>query len=180
MLGGFFTFNVRWIMREVRIRNLSHDEYQMLQNVARHEIGSQSVAALAKKQLLKTLQREDEIVPIENAPSTRLRVSLNEHAKDTIQKMAEDEGMTINQFIAMLCYRHISSKPILSTNEVQAVQQSNYQLYKLGVNLNQIAKALNMGQPVCITSKEIQGLKEYIKQHMNKVHELIEVNYDRL
>ncbi|AVL70636.1 hypothetical protein AAEX37_01079 [Oligella sp. MSHR50489EDL] len=167
-------------MKEVRIRNVSNDDYIRLQEISRQETGSQSVAALAKKQLFKALQRDDEISATKSSPTTRLRVALNYEAKETLQILAKKEGMTINNYIAMLCYRHISTKPILTTNEVQAVQQSNYQLYKLGVNLNQIAKSLNMGQPTSITSQQIQRLKDDINQHMRKVHELIEVNYDRL
>ena len=54
---------------------------------------------------------------------------------------------------------------MLSTTEVEILHQSNYQLVSIGRNLNQIARQLNMGEGVSLTSEQINALSQFIRQH---------------
>ncbi|CAM5191838.1 hypothetical protein OURE66S_03865 [Oligella ureolytica] len=105
---------------------------------------------------------------------------MTEQTKFELEELAKAEGMTLNRYIVMLLHGYSTKEPVLSTNEVDAIRKSNYQLYKIGHNLNQIAKALNAGLPNSISNTEITKLKAVIDEHMTKVHQLIDKNYDRL
>lgn len=175
-------------MREVhfRVRNLSNDEYLHLRKIALQETGTHSIAALAKKilfdkKLIKQKnQINDDVAPDLEKSSRRLEIRLTEQTKLELEELAKAEGMTLNRYIVMLLHSYTTKEPVLSTNEVDAIRKSNYQLYKIGHNLNQIAKSMNAGLPNSISNTEITKLKTVIDEHMTKVHQLIDKNYDRL
>lgn len=81
--------------------------------------------------------------------------------------------MTSNAFVVDIINHYITGHPTLSNNEMQALYQSNYQLLRIGRNLNQIARQLNIGESGGITIDEIQKLRTLIEKHTESVSEVI-------
>lgn len=165
-----------------RIRGLSVTEVERLREKAHQVTGSKSIAGLAKKLLYEqgfliatpTINSSDE--------QSRFEIRLGTQDQQVLEKLAHQEGMTLNRYVTMLLRGYISKEPQLTTNEVQAIRESNYQLYKIGNNLNQVAKALNM-EEVSVHSVKlaaIESLQAMMRQHMLTVHPLIEKNYNQL
>ena len=69
--------------------------------------------------------------------------------------------------------------PVVSNNEAQTLYQSNYQLLRIGRNLNQIARQLNIGENVSITTQHIHELKAVIDAHTERVHQVLKTNRRR-
>ena len=55
-------------------------------------------------------------------------------------------------------------------SELELLRKSNYELHKIGVNVNQIAKAINVGEDRVLP---INQLREYIEQHVALVQNLL-------
>ena len=73
--------------------------------------------------------------------------------------------MSLNQYIRLLLITHLAKEPVPTTKEVQAFRESNYQLHKLGVNINQVAKAINSGAATSLTLKDLQNISDTIDNH---------------
>ena len=81
--------------------------------------------------------------------------------------------MSVNRYAISILMGYMEQHPTLTDDEVRALYQSNYQLVKIGNNLNQIARKLNAGETVSLTSQSIADLVAFIDAHTDKVGELI-------
>jgi hypothetical protein len=57
--------------------------------------------------------------------------------------------------------------------------QSNYQLLRIGRNLNQIARQLNAGEAANLSTVKIGQLHQFIEKHTSTVHEVLRTNKRR-
>lgn len=64
----------------------------------------------------------------------------------------------------------IYSERKLLGSEIEALKISNYELYKIGVNINQIAKANNTGQQIELP---INQLRHFIQNHVKIVQDIL-------
>ena len=103
----------------------------------------------------------------------RLELKLPPHIADYLTRGAKIGKMSANRYALAILAGYIDQHPILTDNEVTALYQSNYQLVKIGKNLNQIARKLNAGETASLTSQNIAELAAFIDQHTDKVGELI-------
>ena len=69
-----------------------------------------------------------------------LRVSEKEHEK--LEKLANEEGLTINDFIRVKLLKFKPSKR-KAKSVCEEKKKLLYEIHKIGVNLNQIAKLVN-------------------------------------
>ena len=87
---------------------------------------------------------------------------------------------SVNDVVRDIVQAYIRKHPSLSAAEVEVLYQSNYQLLSIGRNLNQVARQLNMGESASITSEHIKELTLIIKQHTEKVADVLRTNRKRL
>lgn len=156
----------------VRIRDISEKEYEELKNVALHIVGTPSIAALAKHLLLKQTEARLNKAFVE-AVSKRTEIRLNTKTKDKLQQLAAQENMSLNRYIVMLLNNYVETKKIMSRTQLQALRESNYQLFQIGKNINQIAKALNQGLPATVSSAELEKIYHFIDKHTEEVRQVI-------
>lgn len=71
---------------------------------------------------------------------------------------------------------HLYHKHELLGNEIENLRKSNYELYRIGVNINQIAKAINAGHKI---NFDINMLNSQIKKHTEKVEKILKDNLNR-
>ena len=86
----------------------------------------------------------------------------------------------MNDIVRDIVQSHVRNHPMLSAAEVEVLHQSNYQLVAIGRNLNQIARSLNMGEGVSLTSDQINALSQFIRQHTQRVGDVLRTNRKRL
>ncbi|WP_367434762.1 plasmid mobilization relaxosome protein MobC [Snodgrassella alvi] len=84
--------------------------------------------------------------------------------------------MTANALAVDIINYHITGYPALSNSEVQALYQSNYQMLRIGRNLNQIARHLNAGESGGIITDEIRQLCTIIDKHTKVVQEVMQAS----
>ena len=93
---------------------------------------------------------------------------------------AAQHHSSVNDVVRDIVQAYIRKHPSLSAAEVEVLYQSNYQLLSIGRNLNQVARQLNMGESASITSEHIKELTLIIKQHTEKVADVLRTNRKRL
>lgn len=155
----------------LRIRNLSDEEYSQLKFLALQQTGSSSVSTLVRHWIRDVLQTPSNNVLLTQSTSSRIEIRLKN--KEKLLELATSQNMGLNRFISMLLYNYTHNKKMMSTSQIQVLRDSNYQLYQIGKNINQIAKALNHRNAVSLTSQKLDFITKVIETHTNKVADLI-------
>lgn len=75
---------------------------------------------------------------------TPLYLRLSEPLHGQLCSVAQDYRYTPNGWVVRLLANVLENEPLLRRSEVEALQESVRGLWAIGVNLNQIAKALNI------------------------------------
>lgn len=165
----------------MKIYGLTNDEKSALQQLANTKLGKPSISSFAKHLLINeiTQSKNTKFTEIPERKTERLEVRLSKTASAQLEKLAKAEGMSLNRYAIMILHNHINKENTLTTNEVTAVQHSNYQLYKLGVNLNQIAKALNSNTSTNLSSTFLADLQKTINEHFTSIGKLIQKSKER-
>lgn len=170
-------------MKEIhfRLRNINNDDYQSIKDIAIQHTGSSSPSRLARHLILQKLIEQKSAVDFKHDERTnRLEIRLPDDAIEKLNVEAAEQAMTLNQYIRLLLITHLAKEPVPTTKEVQALRDSNYQLHKLGVNINQVAKAINSGTATSLTLKELQNISDTIDNHFGKVGTLLQATRRRL
>lgn len=78
----------------------------------------------------------------------RLQLSIPIYDYEYLEKLAKNSHSSIQYYTTVIILEHLYSEKRLLGNEIEVLKKSNYELYKIGVNINQIAKANNAGDMV--------------------------------
>lgn len=100
----------------------------------------------------------------------RIQFSLPIYDYQYLEKLATIHNSSIQYYITALIYTMIYSERKLLGSEIEALKKSNYELYKIGVNINQIAKANNTGQQIELP---INQLRHFIQNHVKIVQDIL-------
>ena len=92
---------------------------------------------------LETINRRPIRHNLSEGRSVRPKVPLSAAEWESVQKLADGEGMTVPRWIVSLVRAYLSGQPQLGADSVDVLRRSNLQLQALGRNVNQIARALN-------------------------------------
>lgn len=110
------------------------------------------------------------------ANKKRVQFSLIKTDYEAIEKIAKQTDSSIQHYIICLIRNHLYNKHELLGNEIEQLRKSNYELHRIGVNINQIAKAINAGQNI---NFDINMLDKHIKKHTEKVEQILKENLNR-
>ena len=113
-----------------------------------------------------------------------IRVRVTEKEKELIYKNAAKSGLDFSKYIrhVAITKQPVIIKDICNLEEVETkIGNLEYELNKLGVNVNEIAHVLNSGNTVPITT--INSLLEVLKRldsRMEKINEVLAKSYDEI
>lgn len=93
--------------------------------------------------------------------------------------LAKHSEMSVNACLCTVLRGFRENNPKLFNDEIAVLHHSNYQLSKLGVNLNQIAKQLNSMSGASLATSQIRALRGLINEHCQKVEKLLRENQRR-
>lgn len=167
----------------MKIYGLTSQHINDLKKIAFKKIGKSSVSSFAKHLLLQQLLEQNHTaIDIKHYSENprRLELRLAVPVFKRLKEIAEIHSMTVNRYSALILHDHITCEPTPTVNEVQVLRESNYQLYKLGVNLNQVAKALNSTSATSLSLKEVQVLQVAVDEHIRTVGKLLQATRRRL
>lgn len=105
----------------------------------------------------------------------RLQLSIPIYDYEYLEKLAKNSHSSIQYYTTVIILEHLYSKKRLLGNEIEVLKKSNYELYKIGVNINQIAKANNAGNMVELP---INKLYNQIQKHIKVVQDLLKSSVD--
>lgn len=155
---------------------LNCDEVNCLKNIAQDRYGKASISLLAKKLLQEQIRLPDytDKTHQESAPNNqRLVLRLPSKQRAYLTQKATLQHSSLNDIVRDIIAEHITDNPVLSNDEVQALYQSNYQLLRIGRNINQLARQFNATLPQSLTTQQLNALSQFIEQHTNQVGKVL-------
>jgi hypothetical protein len=162
----------------LKVYGLSDTDLEVLRQISQQRYGKANVSLLARDLLLAestkdSLESESQISGNNDNGKERRELRLPRRLDDYLARCAKTGKMSVNRYAISILMGYMEQHPTLTDDEVRALYQSNYQLVKIGNNLNQIARKLNAGETVSLTSQSIADLVAFIDAHTDKVGELI-------
>jgi hypothetical protein len=120
--------------------------------------------------------------PVIKEGSNKLTLRLNGSEIRKIERRAEEEGFSFRTTWAVSVLRQaLSSVPILTSDEIKAIRESNRELAAIGRNLNQVAHAINIDprNEDQITPDLFEELRTHLVRHREKVSALLDLSLNR-
>jgi hypothetical protein len=114
------------------------------------------------------------LTPAEVQRTRRVELRLPAIVVEELSQIAEARFSARNYYIASVLLAHLG-EPQLQGDEIEVLRRSNYELAKIGTNLNQIARAFNTlvkmegHGKVPEVSKKLSALRSEITEHTKKV-----------
>ncbi len=99
-------------------------------------------------------------------------------AKYDLQKMAQENGMSLSSYMCALAKAHLSRGPSWTDKELEVLRRSNSEVSAVARNINQIARALNtsLDNTHLVKAAEIANVAELILAQRNQIRSLIRKN----
>lgn len=114
------------------------------------------------------------LTPVEAGETVRVELRLPRAVAEKLGDLAENRFSARNYYLTSLILAHLE-QPQLQGDEIETLRHSNYELSKIGTNLNQIARAFNVlmkaGEAGKLPElgKRIAALRREITEHTSKV-----------
>lgn len=140
------------------------------EQIKNHHKAIQEAKSKNNHDLIKILSRKK--LSIEKK---RLQLSIPIYDYEYLEKLAKNSNSSIQYYITVIIIDHLYNEKRLLGNEIEVLKKSNYELYKIGVNVNQIARANNAGDKVKLP---IDELYNFIQIHINFVKSLLNKSTD--
>lgn len=105
----------------------------------------------------------------------RLQLSLPIYDYEFLEELAKNSDSSIQHYLSVILSDYLYNSRKLLGKEIEVLKASNYELYKIGANVNQIAKANNAGDMVELP---INRLYNAIQKHINEVKLILNASTD--
>lgn len=175
--------------KEFRLLGLTQEQHDFLYEYAQKTLGSKSrtkaILHLIDEKMNGTAaidrikqERLDE--PLTSSKDTkRIQFSVLQADYDNLTKIAQSTDSSIQHYLRCLVRSNLYGKYELLGFEMENLRRSNYELYRLGVNINQIAKALNTGHDVEVSKAMFDDMHQQITEHTSRVEKILKDNLER-
>lgn len=158
----------------IRVFGLSCDEIKQLQQMALERYGKASASLMLRKLGQEQCKQPEIINTQEKQLFERLTLRLPPKQQVYLTQKAKEQHSTLNEVARDIIAEYITKNPVLGNDAVQALFQYNYQLLRIGRNINQIARQFNEMSPQSLTTKQLNELVEYLDYHTDIVHRVLE------
>lgn len=149
-----------------------------LRAIALKRLGKENVSQLLRLVVDELVNGKSETVPVPNVDMNsdmgRIEIRLPSDVIKLIEARAENRLSSRNYYLECLVYEDLA-RPQLQIDEIEVLRRSNYELVKIGTNLNQVARAFNLlvkaggGEKLPEIGKKIAALRGEIKRHTDRV-----------
>lgn len=164
------------------LRGLTEDQTDFLKNFGKLHVGTQtlskSILHLINEKMNIEKHSKNEKYLNEIQPSNKkkkIQFSLLEHDYNNLKKIADSTDTSIQYYIIRLILKDLYGENRLLGNQIEELRKSNYELHKIGVNINQIARALNSGESDNIKI-DLNQLNDFLKTHVDYVMGILSEN----
>ncbi|OOR90547.1 hypothetical protein [Moraxella bovis] len=155
-------------LRKQAIENKKNQISQHQEKIENHTKEINQAKLQNNQELLKILSRKKLAIK-----KKRLQLSIPIYDYEYLEKLAKNSNSSIQYYITVVIIHHLYNEKRLLGNEIEILKKSNYELYKIGVNVNQIAKANNAGNMIELP---INQLYKKIQEHIGIVQSLLKTS----
>lgn len=103
----------------------------------------------------------------------KITLTLPTFIVDLATERARQKGMSLSRWIANLVQSHVFQPPVLTTQELKFLNESNRQVRAMGVNLNQIARTFNKMDIDIRKLKNLDVVEYVVRENMAMIEKLI-------
>jgi DNA polymerase III alpha subunit len=159
------------------IRNIDDKTIESLRALSLARYGKANASQYVRSLIDEALKRQETKIPTPNLASEmkRFQITIPLDCYSQLCQKAEERFSSPQFFVAAMIYRELEV-PQLYTDQVETLRNSNYNLAKIGTNINQIAKAFNQlvmnyqgKDKLPPIGKEMDKLKKAVADHIEKV-----------
>ena len=136
-----------------------------------------TLAAEVLKYVLEDNDAQAEVTTV-NEARRGVYIRLHEDELECLDVMASELGKTRQRTVVAIIRDAIAAEPQFSTAEENALKESNYQLAKIGVNLNQIAYRVNGMWKVDLKNAQGRELLKRLNERTDALTEAIHRHVD--
>lgn len=164
--------------RKYTLRGLTDQHVHFLQEYGKLKndstVISKAIIALIEESMRlehkqPTAKKIDMSLPV--GKKKRIQLSLNERDYNRLIEISSSVDSSPQLYIIRTLLNEMYSEKIrLLGNEIEQFKKSNYELHKIGVNLNQVARALNAGEKAEL---DINRLYKEVKKHIEKAKSIL-------
>ncbi len=168
-----------------KLLGLTDQHKDFLYKYAQEHLGSKSrtkaILSLINDKMSEFIPTQKSIIESDKPSSNkkqRLQFSLKDSHFKILLERAKLTDSSPQHYIIRLVLNDLTDANILLGNEIEVLKKSNYELHKIGVNINQIAKAINSGEKEKI-GVELDELYSEVSQHVEIVKNILSKNSKR-
>lgn len=171
------------------LKGLTQEHRDFLRNFAQNVLGSKSrtkaILHLINEKMngatvIDRVKQERLDEPATSSKDTkRIQFSVLQADYDNLAKIAKSTDSSIQHSLRCLVRSNLYGQYELLGFEMENLRRSNYELYRLGVNINQIAKALNAGHDVEVGKAMLDDMHQQIAEHISRVEKILKDNLER-
>lgn len=171
------------------LKGLTQEHRDFLRNFAQNVLGSKSrtkaILHLIDEKMngitaINSIKQEKLGEPPSSSKDTkRIQFSVLQADYDNLAKIAKSTDSSIQHYLRCLVRSNLYGKYELLGFEMENLRRSNYELYRLGVNINQIAKALNTGHNIEVKRQMLDDMHKQIAEHTSRVEKILKDNLER-
>ena len=106
-------------------------------------------------------------IQLESVSKKRIQISINENYYNQLVDIANSTDSSIHYYITRLIINDLSGENIkLLGSQITELRKFNYELKKIGINLNQIAYSINRGDENNISVKVLENIYKVVEKHV--------------
>lgn len=167
----------------LRVDGVPPETKKQLQEAARQLYGKPNASLLVRTLIAGHLSKSgataQPLTATDAGDTVRVELRLPRAALEQVNDLAEGRFSARNYYLTNVILAHLG-QPQLHGDEIEVLRRSNYELAKVGTNLNQVAKAFNalvkmrVGEKLPEVGKKIASLRREITEHTGKVLRVLE------
>ena len=167
----------------LRVDGVPPETKKQLQEAARQLYGKPNASLLVRSLIAGHLSKSGAtakpLTAADAGDTVRVELRLPRAALEQVNDLAEGRFSARNYYLTSVILAHLG-QPQLHGDEIEVLRRSNYELAKVGTNLNQVAKAFNTlvkmggGEKLPEEGKKIASLRREITEHTGKVLRVLE------
>ncbi len=168
-----------------KLLGLTDQHKDFLYKYAQERLGSKSrtkaILSLINDKMSEFIPTQKSIIESDKPDSNkkqRLQFSLKESHFNILLERAKLTDSSPQHYIIRLVLNDLTDANILLGNEIEQLKKSNYELHKIGVNINQIAKAINAGEKDKV-GDDLKLIFDLVNSHVEVVKNILAKNTKR-
>lgn len=162
----------------LKVDGVAPETKKQLQEAAQRLYGTANASLLVRSLIAEHLSKPVTVpskLTAKNASETvRVELRLPRAVVERVDELAEGRFSARNYYLTSVILAHLG-RPQLQGNEIEVLSRSNYELARIGANLNQVARAFNTlvklggNGKLPEIGKKVASLRREVKEHTSMV-----------